>query len=296
MDLALTGAAHCALPSCNELDLLPIRCICGTQYCRKHFTRDAHACPVDPAALRSTAAAAFAPLLRCALTTCSKPSLEAYTSSSTADDPERISARCPRCHLAYCATHRTPVSHSCPIPEPAPAPKDPSAHALLAKYFPSASTSTVTSKPTPPPRQRSIPTDPKKLAQLQKLELMKMRHRAVPGDPKDSTRTAVPVDQRLHVKLSPHAAESSPPGLGTSTKPESVFWFRKTTGTGRALDLLADHLHTSAPAGHFLQLAKISPTEEATVLRTDQPLVDQVEDGALLSISTIPVDASGVPV
>jgi hypothetical protein len=66
-----------------------------------------------------------------------------------------------------------------------------------------------------------MPTDPKKLAQLQKVELMRMRHRAMPADPKDKPGS-VGVDQRLHVKVS---RRGGPEGI------EKIFWFRKVTFT-----------------------------------------------------------------
>ena len=62
-----------------------------------------------------------------------------------------------------------------------------------------------------------MPTDPKKLAQLQQVELMRMRHRAMPADPKDKPGS-VGVDQRLHVKVS---RRGDPEGV------EKIFWFRK---------------------------------------------------------------------
>jgi hypothetical protein len=74
-----------------------------------------------------------------------------------------------------------------------------------------ASSSRSASAPT-----RKVPTDPKKLAQLQKVELMKMRHRAVPADPKDKPGS-IGIDQRLHVKVSCKGEEAA----------EKIFWFRK---------------------------------------------------------------------
>lgn len=47
------------------------------------------------------------------------------------------------------------------------------------------------------------------------MELMKMRHRAIPGDPKDKM-SAPPLEERLHVKV-----------LVNDTQTEKVFWLRK---------------------------------------------------------------------
>lgn len=112
--------------------------------------------------------------------------------------------------------------------------------------------SSIASRVKLPPLRNKPPTDPVKLAQWQKMEVMKMQHRASPADPKDKN-TSPPPDQRLHVKV---AVEET----------EKVFWFRKvrtsfrtyaifyeqlwlaqTVVTGRALDLLVSRLGLTFP-------------------------------------------------
>jgi hypothetical protein len=95
------------------------------------------------------------------------------------------------------------------------APKNEAAHALLVKHFPGAATASSGRSASVPTRK--VPTDPKKLAQLQKVELMRMRHRAVPADPKDKPGS-IGVDQRLHVKVR---------CKGDGGAIEKIFWFRK---------------------------------------------------------------------
>jgi hypothetical protein len=120
--------------------------------------------------------------------------------------------------------------------------------ALLSVKIPSISKKTPGCFPL-----HRIPTDPKKLAQFQKVQLMKMRHRAEPGDPKEGA-TSVPLDQRLHVMVK------------TDVDPvqEKTLWFRKvgkvllgnlevehsssaeqSTGAGKALDLISTQLGLS---------------------------------------------------
>ena len=137
--------------------------------------------------------------------------------------------------------HREPKSHSCSPPEPSePAPqKNAAAKALLAKHFGASSDSGLGSSNT-------RPSNPKKLAQQRQIAVMKMRHKAKPLDPKDSTGS-VPMDQRLHVFVRQE---------GQDKASERVFWLRKvvvhipssysftrrceqTIWTGRALDMLA---------------------------------------------------------
>lgn len=93
--------------------------------------------------------------------------------------------------------HRHPVSHKCTVSTLAAGPsivtKNEKARALLAKM------SSPTTKS--PLKQTSKPlTNPAKLAAHHRVEVMKMRHKAIPLNPKDKA-TPVPLDQRLHIKV-----------------------------------------------------------------------------------------------
>ena len=145
--------------------------------------------------------------------------------------------------------HRDASQHACPVPDPVAPTKNEAAHALLAKHF--SSVSAASSNSAFAPTKRKVPTDPKKLAQFEKVEFMKMRHRAVPADPSDKPGS-IGIDQRLHVKVNCQ---------GESEAAQKIFWFRKvnspsslrflsliflcfkTVGTGRALDMLARHFN-----------------------------------------------------
>lgn len=95
--------------------------------------------------------------------------------------------------------------------------RHPELHQCLSVSTPaSAATATDKKPPIPvyiPKKFKKPPTDPAKLAQWRKLEVMKMRHKASPGDPKDKN-SSLPPDQRLHVKLF----------VGDT---ENIFWFRR---------------------------------------------------------------------
>lgn len=94
------------------------------------------------------------------------------------------------------------------------------ARSLLAKHFP-----TSTSKATSPSSSvqatlvKTPSSDPKKLAMAQKVQAMKMRQRAIPGDPKDKTAT-VSLDQKLHVQVKLEGNDGV-----------SVMWFRKVNSS-----------------------------------------------------------------
>ncbi|KAI0933699.1 hypothetical protein AcW1_005460 [Taiwanofungus camphoratus] len=262
--------AHCSVASCNLNDFLPIRCRCDQLFCKDHISPELHACPIDLAACKP--AHPSAKLERCALRGCTKPSLEVFVSDRS-DSPRRSSAVCPGCRLSFCAFHRDTTSHLCSATATASMSRTRNdvARSLLAKNFPSPSQFTNNTMPaTSHPSKQ--PPNPKKAAQLRQVELMKMRHRALLGDVKDKG-SSVPIDQRIHVKVK----------LSIGSSDERMFWFRKTIGTGKVLDLLASRFGLVGSDLCPLQLVKTVPQQDSkVVLQTDQLLVDQIEDGSLL--------------
>lgn len=116
--------------------------------------------------------------------------------------------------------HRTPASHSCTAALPdQPTPRNEAAKAILAQIFPAkaSASSTATGGTSTVPAKRKTPTssNPKKAAQIRQVELMKMRRRAQPADPRDKNRN-VPIGERLHVKVSAEGKDE-----------EKLFWFQK---------------------------------------------------------------------
>jgi hypothetical protein len=208
--------------------------------------------------------------------------------------------------------HRDASQHACPVAEPVPAPKNEVAHALLAKHFPSVATGS-SNKPVDGP-SRKVPTDPKKLVQFQKVELMKMRHRAVPADPKDKPGS-IGIDQRLHVKVR---------CKGDREMVEKIFWFRKVAFVPPcSLSLFSiysrlpgvdcgyreSNRYTCSSVQHPDQCGRLANTtvsallftalqplrlsrrettsqEELVVLETDRLLREQVEDGCELFLNS----------
>lgn len=106
-----------------------------------------------------------------------------------------------------------------------------------------------------------------------------MRHRAIPGDPKDKPGSVL-VDQRLHVKVKLDDSEHG--------NKEGMFWFRKTIGTGKALDCLATHLGIPSSDSSPRHLLKSSNTpDERVLLRNDLSLSSQVDEGAALVLARV---------
>ncbi|EPQ58499.1 hypothetical protein GLOTRDRAFT_57525, partial [Gloeophyllum trabeum ATCC 11539] len=271
MDLQEIGA-HCSVQSCKELDFLPIKCGCGRVFCRHHISADSHECPNITRTSVPLESTSDEKLQRCAFVSCNKPSLEAYTSTDSTNSSQRLRALCPRCQQSFCAAHRYPEAHACTAEEPSASqqPKNAAAVALLQKHFPGQGSQ---KPPAPTARPQSAPKtkDPKKLAQLQKVQLMKMRHSAIPGDQRDKT-ASVPIDQRLHVRVSLDGGGQ-----------EKLFWFRKSIGTGKALDSIASHFAMSSSDAKPLRLYKGSlDSDERILLATDRDLAVQVEDGSHL--------------
>ncbi|KAJ6611754.1 hypothetical protein B0H10DRAFT_2054953 [Mycena sp. CBHHK59/15] len=256
--------SQCSHPSCREVDFLPILCNCSLYFCRHHSSADAHACTYDRSIEQLPSSSK---LQRCAADGCTKPSLDSFVASDAAG---RIPAACAHCQVSFCADHRHPKSHSCRV-EPSSAPKNEAARALLAKNFPS--TSQTQAGAAPVHRPAKVPTDPVKRAQFQKMELMKMRQRALPADLTDKPSAVSPND-RVHVKVV--CADNT----------EKVFWVRKTLGTGRVLDLLSSRLGMSSDYLP-LQLFKVSVDnhEDRTTCRNDQLFITEVQDGSTVVIA-----------
>ncbi|KAI0693897.1 hypothetical protein BC835DRAFT_1275376 [Cytidiella melzeri] len=273
MDLPAIGA-HCALDTCNVNDFLPLRCRCDRLFCKDHIVPETHCCTLLETEDRPSSSTPERPLQRCAAARCNKPSLEAFV-TDIANTKGRTPAVCERCKQAFCASHRTPVSHTCTAPDSAQQPpRNEVAKAILAQIFPAKSTSSPTSASSsssvPAKRKPTTSTNPSKAAQIRQVELMKMRHRAQPADPKDKNKK-IPIGERLHVRVS---ADDKPQ--------EQLFWFQKTMGTGKAVDILASHLGISVDFSKPLYLFKATPSEQDdvnTALQNDKLLADQIEDG-----------------
>ncbi|KAF9562131.1 hypothetical protein CPC08DRAFT_706851 [Agrocybe pediades] len=247
MDLEI--GAHCSLPSCNVLDFLPITCSCSKTFCSNHISPELHHCPL----LNQTSpnpSTSDNPLPRCCFKECHKLALESRTTDGN--------HTCTACRQNFCVDHRFPDVHNCVSTKPNPT---------------SVPTSGFSARQPPTVRMASKkpPTDPAKLAQWQKMELMKMRHRASPGDMKDKS-SSLPPGERLHIKI-------------VSDNKEHVFWFRKDVATGRVLDLLVSRLQLYFPKDQALKLQKLQYMGEPVSLFNDRLLSDQVEDGSLLGIS-----------
>ena len=209
MDLPQIGA-HCALSSCNVLDFLPITCKCNRQFCSEHITPDRHDCSAFAAATVDISTS-LDPIQRCGVHGCNKPSLRIFNRNTD--------ETCSLCHQSFCpeyvlisrtgfathfrTSHRFPELHKC--------------SSIIEKKSDNMTiknvSSSVRNSSLATPRKHKPPRDPAKLAQWQKVELMKMRHRAVPGDPKDRNTSILP-DQRHHVKV-------------VIDNAEKIFWFRK---------------------------------------------------------------------
>ncbi|TFK72567.1 hypothetical protein BDN72DRAFT_836133 [Pluteus cervinus] len=261
----LSVGEHCSLSSCNVQDFLPILCYCQRYYCRDHITPDEHQCPTLQFTLAETPnEPTTTPSPRCSLENCHKKVLTTFFAaqgSNVIGSP----ILCTGCNTSFCVKHRHPKSHVCPGENPTKQQSEESKafQAVLAKNSPS------TKAPSRPRPKSKVPTDPIKLEQYKKIELIKMRHRALPGDPK---QTSLSLDQRIHVKF------------GEDPTPK-VFWFSKIIIVGRVLDLLSstsEMVNRDVPFG----LYSVDEGDESRrqLLKNSEPLSAQIGDGARLQI------------
>ncbi|EKM55829.1 uncharacterized protein PHACADRAFT_121751 [Phanerochaete carnosa HHB-10118-sp] len=269
--------AHCALERCNVNDFLPIKCRCERLFCREHIQPEEHACPLINETYTPQPGEPAKKMQRCAAEKCNKLSLEAFIAEK--DDMQgRTPALCLQCQKAFCASHRDPATHGCVAKPEAEPQRNEAAKAILAKIFP---TQTAVSPMSPassssvPAKRKAPPSNPKKAAQLRQVELMKMRHKAQAGDPKDKNKS-VPIDQKLHVKVRTQEKGEE----------EKIFWFQKTIIAGRALDMLSPHFGVSSDEMHlYLERFSAEDIDERIRLELDRALADQVEDGAQLVLN-----------
>ncbi|OAX40802.1 hypothetical protein K503DRAFT_686763 [Rhizopogon vinicolor AM-OR11-026] len=220
---------RCDSTSCNQFDFLPIKCHCNKVFCSNHISPDNHSC-LSLDAPSEGQPVPFVKRQRCALGDCQKLSLQSATSRE--DDVQTNptpTAACQKCSLSFCVDHRHPDLHSCTGLHDREPDKKKHAQDVLAQHFSNPSTHT----PVAVRRATKPPTDPRKLAQIQKIALMKMRHSATAGDPRDKS-SILPIDERLYLK-----ARLEITGMPAQ---ECVLWFKKTVVTGRALDLISANL------------------------------------------------------
>ncbi|KAJ3530713.1 hypothetical protein NMY22_g8455 [Coprinellus aureogranulatus] len=264
-DLLQVGA-RCSLSSCNINDFLPITCKCGHTFCREHIFPDSHGCSAVSTSAASGAEAQEGnektKLCRCSVEGCSKPTMFAFTAT-----PERET--CNQCNKAFCVGHRYPDTHAC-APHPnttAPSTSQSAARALLEKNFGSnlAGSSTRAPKAKPTFGAKKPPSDPVKLAQYRKVQLMKMKHSAQPADPKD-TPGSVPQGLRLVVGVS-------------YDRQERAFWFREGISTGKAVDLLASQFQVKESKS--MSLVKLNASGNVP-LHNARPLAEEAADGDTL--------------
>ncbi|KAK7466963.1 hypothetical protein VKT23_004027 [Stygiomarasmius scandens] len=221
---------------CQQPDFLPISCnLCSRLFCNQHI--HAHDCPD---AVSSSLSTASVPLSRCAFDACNDPSVIA----------------CPDCQHPFCPRHRHSNDHTCSEkPQPPPV-KNQAARALLAAHFPASSRTTKSTKPT---------------TKNLKLELMKMRQRAVSADPKLQSSTMSP-QNRCYVKVQ------------VNDGPEKVFWLERTVIAGRAFDLLATQMGIPSSSFDHYHLCKKSD-DQFVALQNDLLFSEQVVDGDSIVLS-----------
>jgi len=295
MDLPNQIGARCAHPVCDLNDFLPIRCpLCTEIFCREHASPpDKHQC--FGARNDVVGDGEGAKMTRCEIEGCKKITLGFESSgtggsSVTTTAREAAGGRCPGCGGAFCASHRHAVSHACPSAQSDRDPvtkKNAEAKTLLAKVFP-ASQSTKTSKVGGPKNTMvttsgSAPTRQKVMTPGQKkIELMRMRHKAVPIDPRFNQKGATQpgLDKRRFFIAGLQGNEAA------GVLGEMAFWSTQDMPTGRLLDNLARVLKVngSTPKMRLEKMVIETVGEPSTrvILDLSGQIGEQTEDGDTL--------------
>ncbi|GAA5887444.1 hypothetical protein JCM6882_002532 [Rhodosporidiobolus microsporus] len=189
---------HCTLPSCNALDFLPLVCThCAHLFCRQHASPTAHACAADPATKGLTAE-------------------ERLSTAGVQRGPElRELLPDPKRHK------REEVALS----EEEQAKKAKQAEALEKLMASLAKGKSGGGVPSAPAKKKVNPA----------VELMKLKQRAKPADPKHVKREGdVPVLERVYLTVRYQEGQEG------EEKGMKEVWVAKTITAGKALDLFAD--------------------------------------------------------
>ncbi|KAG8953918.1 hypothetical protein FRC04_000901 [Tulasnella sp. 424] len=163
-----------------------------------------------------------------------------------------------------------------------PALKKETAYASPAESAPSGSVTTESSSvPNPNPNNGMPPKpkDPAKEARLRKVEVMKMRHQAVPVEAQYARvgATLPPVDRRRFFKARCETTTS-----GGETGSVVAYWVTKDVIAGKVVDRLVALLKAAPNAtGYGLEVQGPSVELEGgrKLVELSKPIGEQVEDG-----------------
>ncbi|KAG8835365.1 hypothetical protein FRC17_003848 [Serendipita sp. 399] len=154
------------------------------------------------------------------------------------------------------ASHRHASTHNCPKAAPAEV-KISKSKQLAAQAIAQVKASSSSAQ-----KSTSAPQNSAKSAKLRQIELMKMRRKAEPANPRDGTD--LPMEERIYVKV---IFESK----------EKILWVKNDIICGKALDLFAAKLGV-----HISPLQILS--HDGNVLKTDETLATQIENPSDLTI------------
>lgn len=140
MELNISGAAHCSVEHCHQLDFLPFKCdACGKTYCQDHFAHAHHDCPH---ADRSSAQVVLCPICQQSIRmqqgedpnvtwerhftqACSQVPQAAKKGPKRCPVPgckEQLGLsnkfECQRCGQTVCMRHRMQEDHPCQVARP----------------------------------------------------------------------------------------------------------------------------------------------------------------------------------
>ena len=102
-DLGAIGK-HCSLPTCNQLDFLPVKCdLCEKTFCKDHYSISSHNCEK----FTPNPSSEDAPIS-------SKPFVSYQCSLEPCSNRERVQVTCEFCLKDFCMKHRLQVDHKCP--------------------------------------------------------------------------------------------------------------------------------------------------------------------------------------
>ncbi|POY72687.1 hypothetical protein BMF94_4516 [Rhodotorula taiwanensis] len=205
-EATVVAEVHCALPTCRTLDFLPLTCPhCSRSFCREHASPTAHACPSDPALARVSS-----------------------EELARAGHESRIEVRDllpdPKRHKSLHVNQDDPARQAVKAKQVAALDK------LRASFSKGKTANATTASGTTASGSSAAPKPPNPA-----LELMRLKQKAVPADPKHTKRPGdVSMPDRLYFTLA--FVDSD----GSRRADVKSVWIAKTISAGKALDLFAD--------------------------------------------------------
>ncbi|KAM0715078.1 hypothetical protein Q7P37_009543 [Cladosporium fusiforme] len=228
--------AHCQMPYCRQLDLLPFRCeSCKGKFCLDHRTETAHECSKAGEWAKNRAAANQGPKSNVPVS--AKPNILTHEQQcadpgckTLINTPLVTGVHCDKCNRSYCLKHRFTYEHNCDNLTPIGARPKQETQKEKGRAALDRLRAWGAAKKASMPKAPVSKTKQAAAAQAQELANLK---RTAKGEAK------IPQEKRVYLFV-----EASSDTI-TAKLPKGNFFYSTEYSVGRVLDLAAKSLQVS---------------------------------------------------